>query len=195
MIRKLSLNDPLEPVAKLIYETDSSLFKALFKSFEKAKPYLMKLIKGSNNAFSHQVIHVYEDDQNKILGLIIYYAKEDKPSDKDFNHIFKGMYGLRIGLVSLLLNNILNPPLKESLYIQNLSVSPESRSQGIGKKLLNHAYQEAALKNIDVVSLDVSLENKKAMRLYLNEGFQLIKKRRFLGIYPLVYWCEKVIRY
>jgi ribosomal protein S18 acetylase RimI-like enzyme len=195
MIRKLSLNDDLETVAKLIYETDPSLFKALFKSYEKVEPYLIKLIEGSFNAFSHKVIHVYCDDQDHILGLIIYYSQKDKPSNQDFRHIFKGSYALRIGFVSLVLFNILNPAIKNTLYIQNLSVSPHARSHGIGKKLLNHAYEEATFKNIDVVSLDVSLENKKAMRLYLNEGFQLIRKRRLLGLFPLVYWIEKVINY
>lgn len=194
MIRKLSLSDDLNVVAKLIYETDDTLFPILFGTYKKAKPILLSLIQRSDNPFSHKWIHVYVEE-NKILGLIIFYSKKDKPSDHDFKHVMKGYPALRIGFMSLLFINILNPDIKESLYIQNLSVLKDERSKGVGTALLKGAYQEANDRSIQKVSLDVGLNNQKAMRLYLKEGFQLIKKRRLLGIIPLVYWCEKTVSY
>lgn len=194
MIRRLSLSDPIDQVASLIYHTDATLFPLLFGPYEKAKPVIMALIKKENNAFSHRFIDVFiEDATGDILGLIITYTNDEKPNDKDFQTVIKGPYALRVGFMSLLFYRLLNPKLNQSLYIQNLSVKEAARGQGVGTQLLHHVYAHAKETSIPTISLDVSLDNKKAMRLYLKEGFQLIKKRRLLGLIPMVYWCEKPV--
>lgn len=195
MIRPLSLNDDLEKVAYLVYHTDESLFGSVFGPYDTVKPLLIELIKASDNSFSHRFIRVYVDSEMRIQGLSISFSKEEKPNDSDFNKIIKGMRALRVGMVSLFLRNLLNPNIKDTYYLQNLSVDSQARNKGIGSKLLQDFYKEAKFKNKTMCSLDVSLSNKKALRLYLKEGFKLIRKRRFLGIYPLTYWCEKTISY
>lgn len=77
------------------------------------------------------------------------------------------------------LNHIVTPmfvnPIKNSLYIQSLAVLSEFRNQGIGKKLLDYANEMAKKENFDNITLHAWADNQKAIKLYLNEGYKVIR--------------------
>lgn len=59
----------------------------------------------------------------------------------------------------------------ENNYIAGIFVQQKKRSQGIGKQLLSF------LKNIhSTLSLTVYEKNKKALKFYIREGFQVIRE-------------------
>jgi len=60
----------------------------------------------------------------------------------------------------------------EGTYIAGIFVKKEFRSQGIGKELL-----DCLKKQYDNLSLDVFLQNVKAIRFYERENFQIISKK------------------
>lgn len=194
MIRPITQRDDLTRVAEIIYATDPFLFPYIFGKGDAAIGKIEALVAMEHNSFSYRYIHGMFEGET-LLGLYIAYSAQEKSKDEDFNKVFKGLKGLWLGLKLLPIANLLNPPLNRTFYLQNLSVHESVRGSGNGKALLKDFYQLAIKKGHNTVSLDVALENTGAMRLYLNEGFQLIKKRRLLGLFPMMYYCEKKIQY
>ena len=193
MIRDMRADDSPEVVARLIYDTDAFLFPFVFGSFAAAGPLLTHLVSLDDNSFSHRFIRVHTGEEGTIDGLSIGFGGKEKPSDRDYMEVMKGWAGALTSIRSLLLYPILSPPIRNSWYLQNLSVAPEVRGKGIGRQLLADAYETARGKGYQSMSLDVSLSNPGAQRLYRSEGFIPIRKRRMWGVIPVTFWCEKTL--
>ncbi|MDX1698259.1 MAG: ribosomal protein S18-alanine N-acetyltransferase [Thiohalobacterales bacterium] len=63
-------------------------------------------------------------------------------------------------------------------HLLNLCVRPESRGLGIGAKLLRHLVSIARRHDADVIFLEVRPSNEVARKLYQNEGFNELGRRR-----------------
>lgn len=194
MIRPIQKTDSWPDIAALLYATDDFLMPYLFGPKDRAIPRLIALIKAEDNAFSYRYITGFFDGDT-CAGIRLAYSQKNKPTAADFYHVFKGIKGLFFGLKTLLVYPLLSPPIKQSLYLQSLSVKEDVRGRGIGKKLLRDLETTALQAGFDTVSLDVTIDNEKALRLYLSEGYQLRKKRRLFGFFPVVYYCEKKVSY
>ncbi len=195
MIRAIQKSDDLERIAQLIYATDDFLFPYIFGRGKGATDKLKALIALEDNSFSHRFIRGFFDQDGVCQGIAITFHAKNQSNDRDFTQVFSGLNALGLGLKLLPIQNLLNPRIGQSLYLQNLSVHESTRGQGIGKALLKDFYETAIEAGFDTVSLDVSLSNEGAMRLYLNEGFKRVKKRRILGLFPVMYYCEKNVQY
>jgi ribosomal-protein-alanine N-acetyltransferase len=68
-------------------------------------------------------------------------------------------------------------------HLLNLCVREESRSRGIGGKMLKHLISIARSHDADILYLEVRKSNHPARRLYENEGFNELGTRR--AYYPL----------
>ena len=191
MIRPITLRDDLTHIASLIYATDPFLFPYIFGKSPLGEPRIEALIALEANSFSYRMIRGYFDSEGVCQGVYIAYNKKNKSNDRDFSAVFKGLRGLWLALKLLPIAHLLNPPITNTYYLQNISVNESSRGQGIGRALLADFYDQAKKKGHASVSLDVSLDNPGALRLYVSEGFQRIKKRKILGLYPVLYYCEK----
>lgn len=67
-------------------------------------------------------------------------------------------------------------------HVLNLSVCPDFRSQGLGKKLMSHLLGVAHERDADMTFLEVRPSNFAAIKLYLDLGFDEIGIRR--NYYP-----------
>lgn len=56
-------------------------------------------------------------------------------------------------------------------HILNITVEPAYQGQGIGRKILKHLVEDARKADVEVVLLEVRASNRKAIMLYLSEGF------------------------
>ena len=93
-----------------------------------------------------------------------------------------GMLGaLRVVRQSLPVSNMMPAPADDALYIANLAVAEDFRSQGIGARLLAQARTLAEADGKRACELDVSVRNPRAEALYARTGFQVIAERRFRG--------------
>ena len=63
-------------------------------------------------------------------------------------------------------------------HLLNICVHPESRKQGIGKKMLRYLVAIAQRHNAEVIFLEVRTSNVPARTLYENEGFNELGTRR-----------------
>ncbi len=72
---------------------------------------------------------------------------------------------------------ILSVAVGES-HLLNICVRPESRQQGIGRKLLRHLVSVARRHEAEVIFLEVRISNTTARALYEDEGFNELGNRR-----------------
>jgi len=72
---------------------------------------------------------------------------------------------------------ILSVAVGES-HVLNICVRPESRQQGIGRKLLRHLVSVARRHEAEVIFLEVRPSNTTARALYEDEGFNELGNRR-----------------
>jgi ribosomal-protein-alanine N-acetyltransferase len=63
-------------------------------------------------------------------------------------------------------------------HLLNICVRPESRQQGIGRKLLRHLVSIARRHQAEVIFLEVRPSNTTARTLYEDEGFNELGNRR-----------------
>ena len=65
----------------------------------------------------------------------------------------------------------------DEAHISTLAVKPGRRRQGIGRRLLENALQEAARLGAELVSLEVRASNSAAIELYRQYGFKPRERR------------------
>ncbi|TDY72854.1 acetyltransferase (GNAT) family protein [Leptospira meyeri] len=101
---------------------------------------------------------------------------------------------LKVMAKGLKTETIIQPPKSGCLYLGHIAVSETERNKGIAKKLIE--YMTTKNKKYKTISLDVSAENKPAISLYQNLGFEIKETRHPLGwegIIPSHHYMEKQI--
>ena len=73
---------------------------------------------------------------------------------------------------------------QDEAHILNLSVEPELQGQGLGSQMLTHLIEDALAQGARQIFLEVRESNKKAIQMYLRQGFNEIGRRR--NYYPSV---------
>jgi ribosomal protein S18 acetylase RimI-like enzyme len=59
-------------------------------------------------------------------------------------------------------------------YLYSFRVKPAFRGKGVGKALLNFCEQDLINRKMTSVTLNVAKDNKEAIKLYLNRGYEII---------------------
>ena len=182
---KLDLNKhDVDLVSELIYETDISLFttfldKQRFNAIKKLK----KLIIAGKNSYGHEHIYIQEDDNGKVMGILVAFRGDEIKYLEEFM-IFKDkmefLNFLKLSLVKPIYDKITASSIEnDDLYIGNLVVADGLRGKGIGTELLKNSFELASDKNCKRVLLDVTFENINAKRLYERTGFNVCGKKQF----------------
>ncbi|ECB9715515.1 GNAT family N-acetyltransferase [Listeria monocytogenes] len=105
----------------------------------------------------------------KVCGCLFLTSKAD--SHRQFYHSIREYLAFpkRLKLI-FLLSLLSHKPTSNERYIDFITVSPNFRGQGIGKKLLNHCIETFPKEQI---TLYVAKNNIGAYQLYQNLGFQV----------------------
>ena len=89
------------------------------------------------------ILGCYEDEDKKLVGIVAFYQEE------------------RI-------------KVKHKAYVRSMYVKQEYRRKGIGELLLQELIEKAkAIKEIEILLLDVVANNISAIQLYLSSGFKI----------------------
>lgn len=62
--------------------------------------------------------------------------------------------------------------------INNIAVDPEQRGKGYGKELMRDLIEQARLRAIDALTLEVRVSNRRAIGLYESFGFRSVGIRK-----------------
>jgi ribosomal protein S18 acetylase RimI-like enzyme len=200
---KLNLNKHnVDLVSELIYETDISLFTTfLDKNKIIAIEKLRNLITVGKNCYGHENIYVGEDENGKIMGILVAFRGDEIKYMEEIR-VFKQemdfLNFLKLSLVKPIYDKITASSIdKNDLYIGNLVVADGLRGQGIGTELLKNSFQLGTDKKCKRVLLDVTFENYNAKRLYERTGFKVCGEKKFKwmgkseGTYGMEYSLDK----
>jgi ribosomal protein S18 acetylase RimI-like enzyme len=200
---KLDLNKhDVDLVSELIYETDISLFTTfLDKDRTNAIEKLRKLIIAGKNSYGHEHIYIGEDDNTKVMGILIAFRGDEINYLEEitiFKHEMEFLNFLKLSFVKPIYDKIAASLIEnDDLYIGNLVVADSLRGQGIGSEILKNSFQLATDKKCKRVLLDVTFENFNAKRLYERTGFKVCGEKQFKlmgkseGTYGMEYSFDK----
>lgn len=66
----------------------------------------------------------------------------------------------------------------DEVHLLTIAVKQQFQRQGLGKFLLGHALQQAKIKQLQVMLLELRVSNLRAMQLYQSCGFVLVGRRK-----------------
>lgn len=126
-----------------------------------------------NSQYSYLNSRIATDENGKALGVCISYdGAQLYELRKAFLDIAVTMFGLE--------GPIQDETDSTEVYLDTLYVRPEARNRGVGRALIEDAFQKAKLIG-KPLGLLVDYGNDRAERLYLACGFMHIAPRNFFG--------------
>ena len=82
----------------------------------------------------------------------------------------------------------------DELHINTIGVLPDFEGKGIAAALMDDAWRDAKVRNIERATLEVAVSNKRAQDLYYRYGFKPVGIRKNyydkIGEYALVLWAD-----
>ena len=174
-VRKANINDA-RYFSELVL-LSAPYFPILFGT--KIKVVLEHLFSSSGNLFSYE--HVYFGTINKrIASMILGYSwKDKKREDLRTGFLLLKYVGVRIlnKLPVLLKFNATVGRLNEGeYYISNIATFHKFRGNGIGKRLMLIAENEARMSSANRIVLDVEKDNIGAISFYKKLGYKVVNE-------------------
>ena len=174
MLIRQALPDDIEQTSALIMRSADEYFRYMYQP--SAELFISKLFRKKKAVYSYDLSHVVEIDDKIVAVLISFDNNELTNSVVKFVWtaiLTMGWYFFpfipRMIKSSAMVGNF----KKDEYYVSNIAVDKEHLKQGVGKYLLEHAIQIASKKGYKKVVLDVEIEKKPAINLYLKCGFKI----------------------
>lgn len=104
-----------------------------------------------------------------------------------------GYFGWAIEVGKKLLGFIIVSLNPDECHVLNICVAREHQHQGLGRKLLEHALQQAKSQQIGIAYLEVRRSNSRAISLYQKMNFHQVGERK--NYYPTVSGTEDALIY
>ncbi len=146
--------------------------KATWRDIDKIELLYREILshEAKNGSFSNWVMDVYPTRQTAIDGfedgnLYVYEQNGEILGSIILNHIQPDVYGKIDWKYS-------SDNKEDFLVIHTLSVSPRAKGKGLGRKLVEFAFEKAEEMGCVSVRLDTFAENIPAATLYRNSGFR-----------------------
>ena len=182
-LRKMKLDDDMDAISEMIYETDPWIYPTFLNTIDYCKK-VMPLFIRANTLFNYNNIYVAEDD-GVIKGIVIIMAKYPKNNYQEMKKVIEDN---KLDLPNF---EWLNKDYFETLnfdfkgtYIINVCVKKEYRQEGIASFMLANLPKKT-------YSLAVVKANEVATKLYLKSGFE--KLYEYPGFMEVP--CVEMVRY
>lgn len=157
------------------------LFTRLGKQAEEFVRHCLTLDKGLFGCQAHTVVEL----DGQVVGVASFYSKAEYFRwAKQTSPIVAAYYRWRVPFMLLRLNasqRWMVPPVENELYLANFGVATGLRGQGIGGQMLQYGLALAQQRELAIYSLDVSVANPNAERLYQRFGMHSISEASFPG--------------
>lgn len=191
-IRQATLDDDLNKIAELIYNTDIYIYPYWFKKTPNYVDVLIDIMKTEGTIFYYKNIYIAVEEK-KVLGILVCFDNNTNLNSTyhKWIHINKNFnYTINKYLLALV-----NHRKEDYVYISNVCVRKSKRRQHIGTKLLNYILEQFPTKNFELAVLQ---SNIPGINLYTKLGFEIVESTKgFNGPLrkkPRIYNMEKVIK-
>ncbi|MEH6348128.1 MAG: N-acetyltransferase [Bermanella sp.] len=172
-------------VAPLIFSSGPRAFEFIFSNEEKGAclGFLEDCFARKSVMFSYEHHYVVEDE-NQVVAIIGAFTKSSMGKTQLSTGIQIIRYlGMFAGIKSLLRGlkferKIVKPPLTDCYYICHVGVRPDRQGLGIGEKMVAFIEGLAREKGVNKLSLDVSVINPRAQKLYERLGFSVVETNK-----------------
>ncbi|MBT3224867.1 MAG: GNAT family N-acetyltransferase [Deltaproteobacteria bacterium] len=176
-------------IADLVFDTDPSVFGCLVRNDrELFSRWITPLWQSAECSYSHDCATIALED-GELLGFEQGYSGGLRPflenqSGKGAAGLFSGDLLAHVMTCSQHLNYVVPFVPKSAYYVHLLSIREENRGQGLGRKLLENAFKQAAESGFKSVHLDV-YEGNPAIGFYENMGMEKWLETRFPAMQAL----------
>lgn len=177
ILRRAKKDDNMAEIAKLIYETDPYIYPFWFNNnIEEAIEVLSEKIQEPGFLYNYENCYVaYDIKTQKIVGMV---CAIDPTTNLDYdyselsavNHNYKFTID---NYVKELINEVVE---KKYMYLVNVSVDVEHRSNKIGKRMLAYFIEQMHDAGFDEIGFDCLMHNLRAKNLYHSLGFKEVSE-------------------
>lgn len=182
VFRRATINDNLEQIANLIYDTNPYIYPYWFNNNrEEAIIFLSQKIKEDNFFFNYNNIYIAIDTNTKnIIGII---NALDKTINLDYNYLELEKINDRYKET---LNNYIEPIIEtvknnNYMYISNVCILGDYRGKKVGTRLLGYFIEQMENNGYTEFVLECLIHNLRAKNLYHRLGFQEMGEKLGFG--------------
>jgi len=164
-IRELTLNDNLEEVAKLIYQTDPYIYPYWFENYNNWEQVLVRLLTTKGSIFYYKNIVIAIKDSH-IIGIIVWLNNK---TDLCYNYSDLIVVNKNFEYTINKYIKQIPPMIGNDLYIPNVCVDINYRRKGVGYQMMSYIKS----KHKKDISLHCLADNISALNLYSKCGFKI----------------------
>ena len=169
------------PVAHLLYESSGGLYDRFAGGRRRAHRVLERAFALEGNNASAEVVTVAELDGRVVAALASFPVDETARRAWAFLGIVLRTIPPWRWPAALFLYwagaRAAPAPPRQALYIDALATDGAARRRGAARALLDHAESDARRRELSVLALDTSLDNRAARSLYVRNGYQEVAYR------------------
>lgn len=169
--------DDVETAVPLIYSSGPDTFEFVFGHKNKggACNFLKMAFIDGRGEFGYKN-HIVVVQNGRIVGIGSAFSGQQMNSFTiraaiQILRFYGPVAGTKIMRQGLQVEKVIQPPKGKLHYIAHLGVTPEYRGQGIGTQLIAWLLENGRQQKRTTASIDVSVENPKALALYKRLGF------------------------
>lgn len=188
-IRKASPDDA--PIAaRLIYEASFGYRDTIFGRGEEAERLAQQILSSAFRVPGHTQSYSYSfiaEDEDGICGMFSGFDnRERRFAERAVSRVARCWVrylppgrALHLMPFGLALLGTSAPIGEKDYYVDSVAVLPERRRQGIGRRLIAAAQDNAVSRGLERLALDVVADNNDAIAFYNRLGFKTESDRRF----------------
>ena len=177
ILRRARHNDNMEEIAKLVYQTDPYIYPYWFHDdIDEAVKVLVPLLQEPGFVFYYENVYVaFDKVSNKIVGIV---SAIDPTTDLEYD--YSNLESVDDNY-SFTINRYIKEMIKEVkekkyMYLTNVCVDVEYRSNRIGSRLLTYFIEQMHEAGFDEIGFDCLMHNLRAKNLYHSLGFKEVSE-------------------
>lgn len=177
ILRRAKKDDNMEDIARLVYETDPYIYPFWFDNdIDKAIRELVPLIQEPGFIYHYENCYVaYDLQTQKIVGIV---CAIDPTTDLNYDYsklkAINDRYKFTIeNYVEEIIKEVVE---KKYMYLVNVSVDVEYRSNKIGTRMLSYFIEQMHEAGFNEIGFDCLMHNLRAKNLYHSLGFKEVSE-------------------
>lgn len=173
ILRRARIDDNLEAIARLIYQTDPYIYPYWFDNdVNKAIESLVPLIKEPGFLFYYENFYIaYAKDLKRIVG-IVGAIDPTTNLEYDYTNLKAVNERYRFTIENYFEEIISEVREKQYMYLTNVCIDESYRGHRIGSRLLHYFIEQMHEAGFDEIGFDCLMHNLRAKNLYHSLGFK-----------------------